>query len=247
VDDPITHWKSFGLSPELDHCRSQRGRLLNEVGEGNHTSHVSGRGEAASASNSDALATHTPGNTPSRLYLLMAALCLIAKLQAWSAPDVHASHLAGGKPSSFADMVSLPTGAMVRVDIARMNLLCAQGLPGATDLDLKVYLNLIEQWANRVRQETERHQYRFKRNPAEFEHSEGFFRMLMLTVVLTEDFGVHYDPKRASGPAAATVNDGFFADSHSVFLHGCWDRNGGAPVVRCPYSMSQLGAGWGIP
>ena len=147
----------------------------------------------------------------------MMVVWLIANLYA---PNVKAGALASESPGALAALLALPSKEVARVNIARMNLLCAQGLPGATELDLNRYLNLIDDWANRVRQETERHQYRFKRNPAEFEHSEGFFRMLMLTVVLAEDFGVHYDPKRRSDPAAASVNDGFFADSRDVFLHG---------------------------
>jgi hypothetical protein len=145
-----------------------------------------------------------------------------ALMGVWLIANLHApnSTFASETPGGLAALLSFPSERVARVDIARMNLLCAQGLPGATDLDLNRYLTQINQWADRVRQETERHQYRFKRNPAEFENSEGFFRMLMLTVVLTEDFGVHYDPKRASGPATASVNDGFFADSHGVFLHG---------------------------
>src|SRR5262245_16344511 len=109
-----------------------------------------------------------------------------------------------------------------------MNLLCAERLSGTTDLRLKKHLAQIDDWAARGRQETERHEYRCKSNPAEFEHSEGFFRTLMLAVVLAEDFGIHYDLNRRGNPATASMNDGFFADSHDVFLLGLLgpDRRG---------------------
>jgi len=42
----------------------------------------------------------------------------------------------------------------------------------------------------------------------------------MLAVVLTEDYGVHYDPQRRAGPASSRMDDGFFRDPRSVFLHG---------------------------
>jgi hypothetical protein len=71
-----------------------------------------------------------------------------------------------------------------------------------------------------VRSETERHLYRYERNPAEFENSPGFFRMLMLAVVLAEDYGVHYDPQLMGGPETVSMNDGFFADPAKVFLQG---------------------------
>jgi len=125
-----------------------------------------------------------------------------------------------------------------------MNLLCTERLSGATDLDLKKYLTQIDAWADRVRQETERHQYRFKRDPAEFEHSEGFFRMLMLAVVLAKDYGVHYDPRRRGDPAAASVSDGFFADSRDVFLHGLlWPERRGTcsslPVLHVAIASTK--------
>ena len=72
--------------------------------------------------------------------------------------------------------------------------------------------------ANRVRAETERHRYRFQKNPAEFENSDGFFRMLMMAVVLAEDFNIHYDPERKTSSLAATEGDGFFSDSSNGFL-----------------------------
>jgi hypothetical protein len=85
---------------------------------------------------------------------------------------------------------------------------------------LKASLAQLDRMAARVRSETERHLYRFQRNPAEFENSEGFFRMLMLAVVLYEDFGVRYNPARMSTPGALDPHDHFFADSRDVFLHG---------------------------
>jgi hypothetical protein len=56
-------------------------------------------------------------------------------------------------------------------------------LPGAERLDIANSLAIIDQMAGRVRSETERHAYRFQKNPAEFENSEGFFRMTMMMVV----------------------------------------------------------------
>lgn len=78
----------------------------------------------------------------------------------------------------------MPGESLARVDIAKMNLLCAQGLPGSEWLDIESLLLTIDQMAARVRSETERHAYQFRQNPAEFESSQGFFKMIMLAVVL---------------------------------------------------------------
>ncbi|NOS70695.1 MAG: hypothetical protein HOP33_12285 [Verrucomicrobia bacterium] len=106
-----------------------------------------------------------------------------------------------------------------------MNLLCAEGLPGAERLDITDSLALIDQMAAQVRSETERHAYRFQQRPTEFENSEGFFRMMMLMVVLAEDFKVHYAPNKMANAANASMGDGFFADSQDVFLTGLTGAN----------------------
>ena len=123
-------------------------------------------------------------------------------------------------PTTLLQLLQLPSARLGQVPIAQMNLLCASGLCASNEPDLNQCLSSISAWAERVRAETERHQYRFERNPAEFENSAGFFRMLMLAVVLTEDYGVHYDPQRRAGPASTRMDDGFFSDPRSVFLHG---------------------------
>ena len=121
-----------------------------------------------------------------------------------------------------------------------MNLLCAQGLPGADGFGLDAGLVKLDEMAARVRSETERHLYRFQKNPGEFEGSEGFFRMLMLAVVLAEDFGVRYAPSKIGTAADARLGDGFFADAQDVFLQGLL---GGRPSSPSPNPLPEERAG----
>jgi hypothetical protein len=111
--------------------------------------------------------------------------------------------------NSLAELLALQPEAIAQVDIARMNLLCAEGLPGAERLDMAASLAVVEQMAARVQMETARHRYRFEQQPGEFEHSEAFFRMMMLMVVLAEDFNVHYAPDKMVSAAQARSGDGF--------------------------------------
>jgi hypothetical protein len=50
-------------------------------------------------------------------------------------------------------------------DIALLNLLCAEGLPGAEGLNPQDCLATLDRWTERVRSETERHLYRYRANP----------------------------------------------------------------------------------
>lgn len=76
--------------------------------------------------------------------------------------------------SNLAALVALPAESLKQLDIARMNLLCAEALPGAENLNINGLLAVIDQMAVRVKSETERHAYRFQQKPGEFENSECF-------------------------------------------------------------------------
>ena len=179
------------------------------------------------------------------LALLIIAVRFGVGLSAWNAQP-SANRGTASSVSSFAGLLALPASNLEDLDIAKMNLLCARGLPGTDDLDLNVSLAMLDQMASRVRTKTERHFYRFQRNPTEFEKSEGFFKMLMLAVVLAEDFQVHYAPGKTGGAAEARMEDGFFGDGPYVY----WQRgdrgdfsdpNAGFTVVDGPPQTWQVG------
>ena len=149
--------------------------------------------------------------------------------------------------SSLTDLLALPSGALDQVDIARMNLLCAQGLPGGEDLDVAGCLKVLEEMTARVRTETERYHNRFERNPAEFENSEGFFKMVILAVVLAEDFQVKYAPNKMVTVAGARPDDGFFADAHDVFLHGLLGTRRQGTCSSLPVLHVTVGRRLGYP
>jgi len=149
--------------------------------------------------------------------------------------------------SRLADLLALPVSALEQLDIARMNLLCAQGLPGAEDLDLNGCLTMLETMAARVRTETERNHYRFERNPTEFENSEGFYKMVILAVVLAEDFEVKYATNKMVTVAEARPDDSFFADAHDVFLHGLLGPRRQGTCSSLPVLQVAVGRRLGYP
>ena len=92
-----------------------------------------------------------------------------------------------GQPATLAELLQLSPDRLSQVPLGRMDLLCASSLGTANEPDPEQCMASIGIWAEHVRSETERHSYRFERDPAQFENSKGFFRMLMLAVVLAED------------------------------------------------------------
>ncbi len=150
-------------------------------------------------------------------------------------------------PNTLASVLAGAANEIVQVDIARVNLLCAQGLPGCEQVDVDGELARLDEWAARVKSETERHDNRFARNPAEFENSKGFFKVLMLGVVLGEDFKVHYRVDRQGGPATASMNDGFFADARDVFLLGLLGDQRQGTCSSMPVLYVAVGRRLGYP
>jgi len=144
-------------------------------------------------------------------------------------------------------LLALAPSALQQVDIARMNLLCGGGLPGTEGVNVEANLAELDEMAVRVRSETARHLYRFQANPAEFESSEGFFRMLMLAVVLAEDFGVRYAPAKIATPVEARIGDGFFADAQDVFLQGLAGPRRQGTCSSLPVLQVAVGRRLGYP
>jgi hypothetical protein len=159
----------------------------------------------------------------SLLAAVAAALLVVGSAQYWKharpVADLGAATV-GPVPRALRDLLTLSPDRIQQMDVALVNLLCAQGLPGTEGLDVSQCLGVLDQWAERVKAETVRHLYRFRANPSEFEYSEGYFRMLMMAVVVYEDFGVRYNPQRIALPSVTGPDDHFFADSRDIFLYG---------------------------
>ncbi|MBX9623399.1 MAG: hypothetical protein K2X82_06255 [Gemmataceae bacterium] len=96
--------------------------------------------------------------------------------------------------------------------MAELNLLSAIELPGAEGLIVRDYLAILREWADVVERVTDQNYYRFRRDPAEYDHSEPYWRMLILTGVLQRHFGVGYN--------RAKIEEMDWTDSRDLFLHG---------------------------
>ena len=150
-------------------------------------------------------------------------------------------------PKTLAKLLAVPPIQIQEYDIALLNLLCAEGLPGANNFVPAQFLPTLDQWAQRVKAETERHLHRFRVNPAEYEHSEAYFRMLIMAVVLYEDFGIRYNPERVAIPSASVPNDHFFADSRDIFIHGLLGDRKMGTCSSMPVLYLAIGRRLGYP
>jgi hypothetical protein len=114
---------------------------------------------------------------------------------------------------TWQQLVNLPNAELARQDIAAMNLACAADLPGAEQLDAAGCLKTLDRWAERVKFETDRHSYRFRRSPQDFENSWGRFRAIFMATVLQQDCDVGYNLSKISAPEKE-----FFSDAANLFV-----------------------------
>ncbi len=124
------------------------------------------------------------------------------------------------QPETLNGLLALSPAELEHCDIARMNLLCAEALPGAENLNVAECLATLDQWAQHIKAETDQNYHHFKEDPAYYSNSEAFYKMLMMSVVLYEDYGVRYNPKLITSPEATAADDHFFVDSRDVLIHG---------------------------
>ncbi len=157
------------------------------------------------------------------------------------------------EPRTLDEVLAMPTEQLANVDIARINLLCATGLPGAEGMDIDKCLAKLDAWAAHVKQETERHLYRltdprYKDHAEHYQHSEARFRAEWLVVVLQQDIGLHYH----AGFVPQDVEIPPFKTSKETFIHGLMDNDDphkafGGNCVSLPVAYAAVGRRLGYP
>ena len=114
---------------------------------------------------------------------------------------------------------------LARRDVAETNLAAAFGLPGAEQMNLGACRRRLDEWAEVVRERTNKWWPRFLSQPEAFSDSPGQFRMLALVSVLQRELGVHYEPLLIHG-----VCD--YSDCRPWFVLG--------PVTGCGGTCTSL-------
>jgi hypothetical protein len=123
--------------------------------------------------------------------------------------------------------------------IAHLNTLCASSLPGAGDLDVDGCLHTLAAWTAIVHDETERQLRQFMRNPADFQNSEAYFRVLVMITVLQRDLGIRYDPD--------SINKRTFGTSREAFINGLLTGEKTGTCANMPVLYAAVGRNLGYP
>jgi hypothetical protein len=188
---------------------------------------------------------------------LIAIAVAVAGALAWNSLHSHSQKPIGivaaqpapfRAPRTLKELLMLPPERLDRCDIGLMNILCAEGLPGADNLNVDECLKQLNDWAQQVKFETQRHEYRFNEHPDQFRNSLGYYRMMMLGTVLVQDLGIQYNPELALPQLDGkipTLAEG--ANSKDVFIHGLLEGNHFGTCASMPVLVAAIGRRLGYP
>lgn len=152
-------------------------------------------------------------------------------------------------PRTLKELLALPPDKIEQCDVGLMNLLCAEELPGAENLNVQDCLKRLDDWTARVKEETQRHEYRFNEHPEQFRNSLGYYRMMMLGTVLAQDLGIQYDPALAEylESGKAPTHGVFGTDSKNLFIHGLLNGSHYGTCASMPVLVVAIGRRLGYP
>lgn len=144
-------------------------------------------------------------------------------------------------PNSHYELLALTPEELGKVDLALMNLLCAKGLPGAENLDIGATVKKLDEWAAKVKFETERHLYRVgdPKYADHYNHSEARLRAEFIIQTLQEDCGIHYNLER--------VHNVDFSRPEDLFIHGMVSSDNGGTCSSMPVLYAAVGRRLGYP
>ena len=160
-------------------------------------------------------------------------------------------------PTNFAQLLAIPPDQLEKVDLARIDLLCAEGLPSSTNLDIEQSLKTLDEWASEVKIETDRNFHRFVEYPEKFKNSLGYYRMAVMAAVLCQYLRVHYDPQRekelfdnnyfTNRESYSKAEQHFFSDASDFFLQGLLSDKRYGTCASMPYLYVAIGRRLGYP
>lgn len=152
-------------------------------------------------------------------------------------PILPETHL---EPRSLEELLKVPVEDIQQVDIGRANLLCAEGLPGAENLDVEEHVGRLDAWAERVRRMTEQHLPGFASIAAHFDHSEAKWRLCAMAKLLNEECGVGYNQSRIESEPDWT-------DSQDLLIHGMTGKRRTGTCPSLPVFFVAIGRRLGYP
>lgn len=136
------------------------------------------------------------------------------------------------------DLVDLDDEQLGLLDVARVNLACAQDLPDAGNLQIERCISRLDYLAEKAEKFIERRMPQFWRNPSAYNNSENYYRILCLITFLQRDMGIRYNPAKTDPTTPLDTGD--------MFIQGVLFGEGGT-CGSLPVIYTAVGRRLGYP
>jgi hypothetical protein len=151
------------------------------------------------------------------------------------------------KPKTFDELATLSLADLSLVDTARMNLLCAKGLPGTENLDVDEMLVVIDKWVAIARAAEKKYLPNFYKAPDKYDNSLSKFKAITLALTLQDDLRLKYNMELVrSGVMADVRSTRFFRDPRDLFINGFVEKRSGT-CASIPVLIVSIGRRLGYP
>lgn len=151
------------------------------------------------------------------------------------------------RPTTFQELVAMNREQVDRVDIGRMNLICANEASHGVDIGVERLLGKLDEWAEHCRKEEMRFRKKFEKNPKHYDGSYAKFKAINLVLTIKEDFKCRYQMSLVQSGEMAKINSPtFFRNYDDAFVSGLLRKRRGT-CSSYPVLITALGRRLGYP
>lgn len=139
------------------------------------------------------------------------------------------------KPTDLDELLQMGPDELERVDIARMNLICANAFRNGGSAFLDSQLQKLDEWTAKVKAAERKYVPGYRRNPSRYDNSPAKFRMVNLVLTLKEDLGCRYKRSLVDSGEMDNINSpAFFRNPDDVFITGLLGKRRGTCSSYAP-------------
>ena len=145
------------------------------------------------------------------------------------------------KPLTPKELFEMPVENLDRVDIGRMNIICARDVTRTEVIDTAKYVAKLDEWAAIAKRLEQKYLPRYAKNAARYDHSLAKFKAVTLALTIQQDLKCDYNMELiTSGTMDDLRTPRFFKNPDDVFITGLL-KNGKGSCASMPVLFVALG------
>lgn len=145
------------------------------------------------------------------------------------------------KPVSMRDLIEMPEENLDRVDIGRMNIICARNVIKSELVDTKKYAAKLDEWAAIAKRLEQKYLPSYEKNAARYDNSLAKFKAVTLALTIQQDLKCGYNMNLIeSGAMSDLRSPRFFRNADDIFITGLL-RNRRGTCASLPVLFVALG------